>query len=81
MIIRCISLAPSKIVKIVDCAAVFAVQAPPATPGQTGDPHPVQAGLPMQDEELVTQREDLRVFPWLLIVSRRGSANTFVTPR
>jgi outer membrane protein TolC len=36
-----------------------------------GEPHPVRAELPLQDQELVTQREDLRVF---LLAAHRQQA-------
>jgi hypothetical protein len=46
-------------------------------PVSRGEPHPVRTELPLQDQELVAQRKDLRVFSWLLIGSSRSSANTF----
>ena len=46
-----------------------------------GEPDPVRTELPLQDRELMAQREDLRVLSRLLIGSSRSSAKTFVTPR
>jgi hypothetical protein len=51
------------------------------SPITRGKPHPVRTELPLQDRELMAQREGFRVLVLLLIGSSRSSANTFVTPR
>ena len=46
-----------------------------------GEPHPVRTELPLQDRELMAQREDLRVFVPAAHRQQPQQRETFVTPR
>jgi hypothetical protein len=61
-----------------DLAAARSANQRPVSPSE---PHCARTKLPPQDQELMAQREDLRVLVPAAHRSSRGSANAFVTPR